>query len=228
MSQDQNRRRRRQQRRARREAAGDEPEPQRAVTQAVEPRRSPRSLLAGVRETIDSFGGFLTIGAIGGALLVVGFLFFQSIGPGASDDPLLGEAVQLPAGRRAAAHTTNAADMIGTPGEPPSGGPHFPQPWPTGAFDEPIPDGNAVHSLEHGVVWISYNPELLDAGQVAVLEDVADDFRQDVILSPRPQNERAVYAVSWARVLGMDGVDAELLREFVRTNRNRSPEPGIR
>ncbi|MEE8338342.1 MAG: DUF3105 domain-containing protein [Dehalococcoidia bacterium] len=223
MSQDQNRRRRRQQRRERRAADDGEREIQRA-----EPRAAIGSRLANVRETIDSFGGFLTIGAIGAALLVVGLLFYQSLKTDISDDALLGDAVQLPAGRLERAHTSNPAEMIGTAGEPPSGGPHFSQPWPTGVFDEAIPDGNAVHSLEHGIVWISYNPELVDAGQIAVLEDVADDFRGDVILAPRPQNARSVYAVSWGRVLGMDGVDGERLREFVRTNRDRSPEPGVR
>jgi hypothetical protein len=187
-----------------------------------------RSRLASARELIDSLGGFLTIGAIGGVLLVVGFLFLQSTRSDVSDDALIGEAVPLPSGQLERAHTSNPAELIGTPGEPPTGGPHFTQPWPVGIFDEPIPDGNAVHSLEHGIVRISYNPALLTAEQIDVLEEVADEFRRDVILSPRPQNELPVYAASWGQILRLETIDAELLRDFARTNRDRSPEPGIR
>ena len=179
------------------------------------------------RETIDSFGGFLTIGAVGGAVLVVLLLVLRNPLSSASDDPLLGEAAPLPPGRERA-HTDNPGDLVGRPGEPPAGGPHFAQPWPTGVFDEPVPDGNAIHSVEHGIVWITYNPDLIDEAALATLEDVADDFRRDLILAPRPQNSMAVAAVSWGRILKMDVVDGELLRDFIRTNRNRSPEPGIR
>ncbi|MDP6604853.1 MAG: DUF3105 domain-containing protein [Dehalococcoidia bacterium] len=133
---------------------------------------------------IDSLGGFLTIGAIGGALLLVAFLFLQGAQSDVSDDALIGEAVPLPSGQLERAHTSNPAELIGIPGEPPTGGPHFTQPWPVGIFDEPTPDGNAVHSLEHGIVWISYDPAQLTAEQIDVLKGVADDFRRDVILSP--------------------------------------------
>ena len=91
-----------------------------------------------------------------------------------------------------------------------------------------VPDGNAVHSLEHGIVWISYNPELVDAGGVELLRDVYDSDRRDVIVSHRAENTSAVTIVSWGRILRFESVDVDGLREFIRTNRNRSPEPGIR
>jgi hypothetical protein len=179
----------------------------------------------GWRETIDSFGGFLTIGAVGGAVLVVVILVLRNPLASVSEDALLGEAPPLPA---RSIHTSNPTDMIGRPGEPPAGGPHFAQPQRTGIYDEPVPDGNAVHSLEHGIVWITYNPELLSGEAIDMLENIADDFRRDVILSPRPQNSMAVAAVSWGRVLSLDAPDEQLLKDFIRTNRDRSPEPGIR
>lgn len=227
MSQDSNRRRRRQQRRQAREAQTTEVQ---AV--AAQPARGGGpSLFARIRTTVDSFGGLLTIGAIGGTVLVIVYLIIQNPLASVSEDPVLGEARGVPAGVPEAAHTTNAAEMVGLPGEPPSIGPHFGQPWLVGSYDEPVPDGNAVHSLEHGIVWLSYNPELVSDQLLEVLRDVADDFRRDVILSPRPQNDSAIYAVSWGRVLKIDGTaggEEQLLRDFVDTNRNRSPEPGIR
>ena len=179
------------------------------------------------RETIDSFGGFLTIGAVGGAVLFVLLLVLNNPLSSVSDGPLLGEDVPLPPGRERR-HTDNPGELVGQPGEPPAGGPHFAQPWPVGVFDEPVADGNAIHSLEHGIVWISYNPDLIDGAGLAALEDVAGDFRRDVILSPRPQNSIAVAAVSWGRILRLDAVDADVLKDFIRTNRDRSPEPGVR
>ena len=144
-----------------------------------------------------------------------------------SDEPLLGEAVPLPTGQ-ATVHTTNAAEVVGHPGEPPVGGPHFPQPLPAGIYEQPVADGNAVHSLEHGLVWITYNRELMDEAGLGVLEDVAGDFSGDVVLSPRPRNSVSVIAASWGRILRLDGADEQQLRDFVRRNRDRSPEPGVR
>ena len=171
-------------------------------------------------------------------VLFVVFLVLRNPLTSVSDDSLLGEAVPLSA---RATHTSNPADLIGRQGEPPAGGPHFdgpkcvppnggPQcgPWPAGVFAQPVPDGNAVHSLEHGIVWITYNPEQLSGEAIDILENIADDFRRDVILSPRPQNSMAVAAVSWGRVLRLDAPDEQSLKDFIRTNRDRSPEPGIR
>ncbi len=238
MSRDSNRRRRRQQRRRQRETRTTE------VQETARKAPSGQSLITRVRATIDSFGGFLTIGAIGGAVLLIVWLIIQNPLSSASDDPLLGEQRVVPAGVSPTAHTANPAEMVGRPGEPPSIGPHFggPEcvppsfgthcgPVPYGSYDFPVDDGNAVHSLEHGMVWLSYSPELVTDELMEALLDVAGDFGRDVILSPRPQNDSPIYAVSWGRVLKIDGTagaEEQLLRDFVTTNRNRSPEPGIR
>ena len=42
---------------------------------------------------------------------------------------------------------------------PPLGGPHDPQWLACGVYDEPLRDENAVHDLEHGTVWITYQPD---------------------------------------------------------------------
>ncbi len=209
MTEDTSRRRRRRRRR------GDGGE--RATQTARRTRR-------GWRETVDSLGGFLTIGAVGGAVLIVVVLLLRNPLTSVSDDALLGEAAPM----ARAIHTNNPTDLIGQPGEPPAGGPHFAQPQRTGIYDQPVPDGNAVHSLEHGIVWITYNPDLLSGEAIDILKDIARDFRRDVILSPRPQNSMAVVAVSWGQVLRLDAPDEQLLKDFIRTNRDRSPEPGIR
>ena len=164
------------------------------------------------------------MGAVGGAVIIVLALVFTNPLQGSSDDPLLGEEREVAAG----SHSDNPADVVGLPGEPPVGGPHFTVPAAPGVYEEPVADGNAVHSLEHGIIWISYNPELVDEAALATLEEVASDFSGDTILSPRPQNAMPIAVASWGRLLTLEQADREAIADFVSRNRNRSPESGVR
>ncbi|MGZ8750697.1 MAG: DUF3105 domain-containing protein, partial [Pseudonocardia sp.] len=59
---------------------------------------------------------------------------------------------------------------------PPVGGPHDPN-WAdcTGTvYAVDIRHENAVHSLEHGAVWITYNPDDLSDADIAKLADLVD------------------------------------------------------
>lgn len=115
-----------------------------------------------------------------------------------------------------------------TPSQPPAGGPHYAVPWPTGVFSEEPADGYLIHSLEHGIIWISYQPELVTPEQLSALTSLADDNRRDVILAPRSANDAPVYVMSWGRRLQVEAGDLETIRRFIDTNRDRSPEPGLR
>lgn len=138
---------------------------------------------------------------------------------------LLGEAVPMGEAR----HVPPGAPLEVVAGQPPAGGPHFDQPVPAGIYAEPLPDGNAIHSLEHGIVWISYRPDLLTAKDLQVLTGVAQAHARDVLMSPRPQNSAAASAVSWGRRLNLASpVSREAVEAFVLTNVDHAPEPGIR
>jgi len=43
---------------------------------------------------------------------------------------------------------------------PPAGGPHNAIWLNCGIYTEPVPNVNAVHDLEHGAVWVTYDPSL--------------------------------------------------------------------
>ncbi|MDA0353263.1 MAG: DUF3105 domain-containing protein [Chloroflexi bacterium] len=172
----------------------------------------------------DSYGGFAVLVPVAIAILVLVAIVFRSqLGFGSTEDASVGELVALP-------ETVHVPEGSLGPNPPltPAGGPHYDQPLRQGIYAEPVPDGNAIHSLEHGLVWITYRPEDIKADQLAALEAVASDFARDVILSPRLENASPVIVVSWGRRLTMDDVDADLLQKFVTTNRNQSPEPGLR
>jgi len=182
----------------------------------------PPSRWSNIRSTIDSFGGFLVLGAIVVTVVVL-IVVVVKFGPTSpSEDPLAGEAVQL----GPSSHVDPSAVPIGT--LPQAGGPHASSPLRNGIYEAPIQEGNAIHAMEHGVVWVTYQPNLLTADEIARLTDVANDFRRDVILAPRLENVDPIVLVSWGRRLILSDLDEDVVADFIRTNRNRSPEPGIR
>ncbi len=109
---------------------------------------------------------------------------------------------------------------------PPVGGPHNTV-WQTcGYYPEPIYNWHGVHSLEHGAVWITYDPELPDQA-VEKLKDLAN--QSYVLVSPYPGIDAPVVASVWGKQLKLDGVDDDRLEPFIREyrrNPGNTPEPG--
>lgn len=104
---------------------------------------------------------------------------------------------------------------------PPTSGPHAgPAPW--GFSVEEIADENAIHNLEHGGIWITYKN--LDEESIASLEKIAQRNSRSVILSPRENNDTNIAVASWGRLMKLDAVDEERINEFIKKNKNRSPE----
>jgi hypothetical protein len=184
---------------------------------------------SGWRATVDSFGGFATIAVVMVVVIIVCALVIMNrpSSTEVSGAQLLGE-VRVSSEELHIPGNDPAGLVPPPPGEPPTGGPHFVPPQRNGVYDAPIHDGNAIHALEHGIVWISYQPDLVDEETLRALRDIADSLGGDTILSPRPQNAMPIAFASWGRLLSMSSLNEELAREFIRTNRNRSPEPGVR
>lgn len=102
------------------------------------------------------------------------------------------------------------------PQSPPVGGPHSPAWLKCGVYDRQVPKENAVHSLEHGAVWITYQPELT-AAQVSVVVALANAHREYVLVSPYSGQDAAVIATAWGLQLRVQSPDDPRLAEFVRT-----------
>jgi hypothetical protein len=119
-------------------------------------------------------------------------------------------------------HTT---DPVSYQQSPPVGGDHNPVWQNCGFYDKPIRNENGVHSLEHGAVWITYQPDL-PSEQVETLRKLAQS--QDFILvSPYPDLPAPVVASAWGKQLQLDSADDPRLEQFVGAFKKgpQTPEP---
>lgn len=94
---------------------------------------------------------------------------------------------------------------------PPAGGPHAPAWLACGTYDEPVRDENAVHDLEHGSVWITYDPELDDDDVSALAEALPDN----AIMSPYDGLPSPVVLTVWEHQLQLSGADDPRLPLFL-------------
>lgn len=109
---------------------------------------------------------------------------------------------------------------------PPVGGVHSPRWQNCGIYERPVDTKNAVHSMEHGAVWIVYQPEL-PGEDVSILRDLVGD-RSYLLLSPFPGLKSPVVLSAWGIQLEVDSVDDERVAEFVSAYRlgPQTPEFG--
>ncbi len=122
----------------------------------------------------------------------------------------------------AGAHTEQAVAYKETP---PVGGEHHPTWLNCGVYDEPVRSELAVHSLEHGAVWITYRPDLA-ADEVEALKDATPDTY--AVLSPFEGLPSPVVVSAWGAQLELTGADDPRLEEFIKDYRQgpQTPEPG--
>ena len=120
-------------------------------------------------------------------------------------------------------HVTTAVTYTQTP---PVGGNHDPVWLNCGIYDHAVRNENAVHDLEHGAVWVTYNPSL-GADQVSALKAVVGT-QTYILMSPYPGLPAPVVATAWNRQLKLTGVDDPRLPEFIKLYRQgpQTPEPG--
>lgn len=117
-------------------------------------------------------------------------------------------------------HTEGEVDY---PDAPPMAGRHAPYWQACGVYDEPVREESTVHALEHGTVWITYDPALPES-EVEVLEALLPD---EGILSPYPDLRRPVVVTVWDRQLALSGARDPGLRAFLDEygDGSTAPEP---
>jgi hypothetical protein len=111
---------------------------------------------------------------------------------------------------------------------PPVGGDHL-SVWQTcngSVYDAPLVEGNAVHSMEHGAVWLTYDPELVDQAHVDALALLIGG-RDYSLMSPYPGQGVAVSLQSWGNRYQTDDPADPVIEDYLDTyilNERFNPE----
>jgi hypothetical protein len=99
---------------------------------------------------------------------------------------------------------------------PPVGGDHL-SVWQTctgSVYDAPLVEGHAVHSMEHGAVWLTYDPELVDQAHVDALALLIGG-RDYSLMSPYPGQGAAVSLQSWGNRYQTDDPADPKIEEYL-------------
>lgn len=120
-------------------------------------------------------------------------------------------------------HTDGDVDY---PQDPPTGGEHNPIWQNSGFYDAPVRDENAVHTLEHGAVWITYQPDLPQEQKDAIRSLV--EGQTCMLASPMEGLQDPVVASAWGKQLTLESANSPELGQFVRAYRQgpQTQEPG--
>ena len=159
----------------------------------------------------------LPIGAVViGLLVAIGFFLADQFAPDV-------EGVELTANILGGQHDSNLRYEFG--GLPPIGGAHNPSWQNCGIYNTPVAPEYAIHSMEHGAVWITYHPDL-PAEQVALLEDAARG-QSYMLVSPYPDQENDIVMTAWGAQLLLDDATDPRVEEFIDRYKGRlGPEQG--
>ncbi len=173
----------------------------------------------------------LLVALVGGALALVvlaacgigGFLWYRNRTAEADMSALVNYRERAPE----VLSQEHREGEITYPMTPPAGGPHSFR-WQNcngDVYPAPIADGNAVHSLEHGAVWITYRPGLA----ASEVDKLAARVRgqEYLMLSPHPGQNVPISLQAWGYQLAVRDADDPAIDEFIRRYRiTASIEPG--
>lgn len=109
---------------------------------------------------------------------------------------------------------------------PPVGGDHSQQPVTCGIYKNPVDTSGAVHSMEHGAVWVTYRPDLPQK-QIDILAKTAKSNPYQ-LLSPYPGLSSPVVASAWGKQLKLENAYDPRLAVFLKAYLQgpQTPEPG--
>lgn len=102
------------------------------------------------------------------------------------------------------------------PQSPPVGGAHSAVWLKCQVYTTELPKENAVHSEEHGGIWLTYQPSLA-AADIAKLALLAGTNKEFVMVSPYAGQDAPVIASTWGLQLQVQSADDPRLLEFIRT-----------
>ncbi|NQX04603.1 DUF3105 domain-containing protein [Rathayibacter sp. VKM Ac-2856] len=121
-----------------------------------------------------------------------------------------------------ATHVAGAVEYEQTP---PAGGPHNAVWMNCGVYDQPVPNENAVHDLEHGAVWATYDPSLPQSEVDALIAAMPDTYS---VVSPYEGLDSPIVLSAWDAQVAIDSPEDPRIDAFVERfwQSSTAPEPG--
>ena len=119
---------------------------------------------------------------------------------------------------------------------PPTSGPHYPDPANWGIYDYEVADKIFIHNLEHGGIWISYRPNV-SVKAIDDLKGIVKEFDgSQIVMGPRSANDMDIAVAAWTHLYkfnltgdGLTDKQKEDIRTFYMALKNHGPEfvPGM-
>lgn len=114
--------------------------------------------------------------------------------------------------------------------QPPTSGSHAnPVAW--GVYDTEVRDDQVIHNMEHGGIYVSYQPDL-PQDQIEKLKKLLSEpfsnpeFQpKKIVLAPRAANKSPIELSSWRRSEALASYDQKKIEEYITRNLGKSPEP---
>ncbi|WP_129838722.1 DUF3105 domain-containing protein [Streptomyces sp. RFCAC02] len=123
--------------------------------------------------------------------------------------------------------STHVSETVDYPQTPPVGGNHNPV-WMNcdgDVYTEAIPNENAVHSLEHGAVWVTYNDAAAGEDIDVLAERVSTTPYS--LMSPVAEQASPITLTAWGHQLALDSASdprvAQFFEEYVQGPQTLEP-----
>ena len=192
-------------------------------------RRSGSSRRSAPTKVSKPFPWGVVLGSVVLGAALVGLLVYAALNQGGGVSQLVSDPdnaipdVQVAEGELGRQHVEGAVDY---PQVPPNGGDHNGTPQTCAVYTEPIAPEHAVHSLEHGAVWVTYNESASEDDVETLTREVENN--QYRLMSPIPDQESPITLSAWGRTLDVDSADDEQVDQFLEayTNGPQTPEKG--
>ncbi len=168
-----------------------------------------------------SVGSFVAVGVI--AAIVASVVFAPTPPPTLSPGTGDGSAIEgVETFENTSTHVEGTVDYAQSP---PTGGDHNAVWLNCGIYTEPQQNENAVHSMEHGAVWITYDAAKVSADDLAALEKQLPSSY--ILVSPYEGLDSPIVMSAWNAQLKLDSVDDPRIEEFLAAywRSQNSPEP---
>jgi hypothetical protein len=124
---------------------------------------------------------------------------------------------------------THVDGTVNYDASPPVGGDHSPY-WANCngvVYDTQLANENAVHMLEHGAIWITYNPQTLPKSELPKLESYVRG-QSRVAMTPYAGLKTPISLQAWGYQLFLNSASDPRIAQFISTleyNPKTTPEP---